>query len=273
VQECTTPFYLSNVDWYFILLIEIADVIIEERNGGTMSASAQTLQKGSSAGLLLQLWRSSLGKKYVMAVTGLGMYLFVIIHMIGNLQIFLGPEKINAYAALLKSNLGVLWGARLGLLGIVGLHILSALQLTGINRKARPVGYAAGKPVASTFAQRTIVVSGLIILSFIIFHLAHYTLGLVEPGLLEFHDNLGRHDVYKMVVTGFSNPLVSIFYIVSMGLLLLHLSHGVSSLFQTLGLRSKKTFKLFDRLAKVSALILFFGNSAIVIAVLTGLIK
>ncbi|MEY4166265.1 MAG: hypothetical protein RIR52_89 [Acidobacteriota bacterium] len=238
-----------------------------------MAASAQTLQKRSSAGLLLQLWHSSLGKKYVMAVTGLGLYLFVIIHMIGNLQIFLGPEALNGYAALLKSNPGVLWGARLGLLGIVSLHIISALQLTSINRKARPVGYATGKPVASTFAQRTIVISGLIILSFVLFHLAHYTLGLVDPGLLELHDDLGRHDVYRMVVTGFSNPLVSVFYIVAMGLLLLHLSHGVSSLFQSLGIRSKKTFGLFDKLAKASALLLFAGNSAIVIAVLAGLIK
>ncbi|MFZ4985364.1 MAG: succinate dehydrogenase cytochrome b subunit [Blastocatellia bacterium] len=238
-----------------------------------MAASAQTLHKRSSAGLLLQLWHSSLGKKYVMAVTGLGLYLFVIIHMIGNLQIFLGPEALNGYAALLKSNPGVLWGARLGLLGIVSLHIISALQLTSINRKARPVGYATGKPVASTFAQRTIVISGLIILSFVLFHLAHYTLGLVDPGLLELHDDLGRHDVYRMVVTGFSNPLVSVFYIVAMGLLLLHLSHGVSSLFQSLGIRSKKTFGLFDKLAKASALLLFAGNSAIVIAVLAGLIK
>ena len=238
-----------------------------------MAASAQTLQKRSSAGLLLQLWHSSLGKKYVMAVTGLGLYLFVIIHMIGNLQIFLGPEALNGYAALLKSNPGVLWGARLGLLGIVSLHIISALQLTSINRKARPVGYATGKPVASTFAQRTIVISGLIILSFVLFHLAHYTLGLVDPGLLELHDDLGRHDVYRMVVTGFSNPVVSVFYIVAMGLLLLHLSHGVSSLFQSLGIRSKKTFGLFDKLAKASALLLFAGNSAIVIAVLAGLIK
>ncbi|MFN9742960.1 MAG: succinate dehydrogenase cytochrome b subunit, partial [Acidobacteriota bacterium] len=239
----------------------------------SMAASAQTLQKRSSAGLLLQLWHSSLGKKYVMAVTGLGLYLFVIIHMLGNLQIFLGAEALNAYAALLKSNPGVLWGARIGLLAIVALHITSALQLASINRKARPVGYATGKPVASTFAQRTILASGLIILAFILFHLAHYTLGLVDPSFLDLHDEIGRHDVYGMVRQGFSNPLVSVFYIVAMGLLLLHLSHGVSSLFQSLGLRSKKTVGVFDKLAKGSALLLFIGNSAIVIAVLFGLIK
>lgn len=238
-----------------------------------MAASVQSLQKRSSAGLLLQLWQSSLGKKYVMAVTGLGLFLFVIIHMLGNLQIFLGPEKLNSYAALLKSNPGVLWGARIGLLTIVALHITSAIQLARINKQARPVGYATGKPVASTFAQRSILVSGLVILAFILFHLAHYTLGLVDPSWLGLHDEQGRHDVYRMVVLGFSNPVVSLFYIVAMGLLLLHLSHGVSSLFQSLGLRSKKTFGLFDKLAKGSALILFLGNSAIVAAILAGLIK
>ncbi len=238
-----------------------------------MAASAQSLQKRSSAGLLLQLWQSSLGKKYVMAVTGLGLFLFVIIHMLGNLQIFLGAEKLNSYAALLKSNAGVLWGARIGLLAIVVLHITSAIQLAQLNKRARPVGYAAGKPVASTFAQRSILVSGLVILAFILFHLAHYTLGLVDGSWLGLHDEQGRHDVYRMVVLGFSNPLVSIFYIVAMGLLLLHLSHGVSSLFQSLGLRSKKTFGLFDKLAKGAALILFLGNSAIVVAILAGLIK
>lgn len=238
-----------------------------------MAASAERLQKIASAGMLMRLWQSSLGKKYVMAVTGLGLFGFVIIHMLGNLQVFLGPETINAYAAALKSNPLILWGARAGLLAIVSLHIVSALQLARINRQARPVSYATSKPVASTFANRTILISGLIILAFIVFHLSHYTIGLVDPGLLEFRDAQGRHDVYQMVITGFSNPLISVFYIVSMGLLLLHLSHGVSSLFQSLGLRSKKTFNFFDKLAKSAALILFIGNSAIPLAILAGAIK
>lgn len=238
-----------------------------------MAASAQSLPKGGSAGLILTLWQSSLGKKYVMAVTGLGLFLFVIIHMLGNMQIFLGQDKLNSYAELLKSNPLVLWGARTGLLATVAMHIISALQLARLNRRARPIGYTAGKPVASTFAQRTILISGLIILAFILFHLAHYTLGLVDPSLHTLIDSKGRPDVYGMVVTGFSNPLVSAFYVLSMGLLLLHLSHGVSSLFQSLGLRSKKTFEFFDRLAKGAALVLFVGNSAIPVAILLKLIQ
>ncbi|MBI1760094.1 MAG: succinate dehydrogenase cytochrome b subunit [Acidobacteria bacterium] len=221
----------------------------------------------------MRLWQSSLGKKYVMALTGLGLYLFVIIHLLGNLQVFAGPTKINEYAHTLKAAPPVLWGARSGLLTLVWLHIIAAIQLALANRKARPQTYAVGKPVASTFAQRTMVVSGLLLLAFILFHLSHFTLGWINPQYLEFHDPItGYHDVRRMMIEGFSNPLVAVFYIVSMGLLLLHLSHGVSSTFQSLGLRSKKTFGFFDKLAKVSGLLLFLGNSAVVVAILLRLI-
>ena len=234
-----------------------------------MAASAQSLQI-PPVGSLRRLWRSSLGKKYVMAITGLGLWVFVIIHMLGNLQIFLGPEKINAYAALLKATPALLWPARAGLLFIATLHVLAASQLVFANRRARPIGYEFKKPVASTFADRTMWISGLIIFAFILFHLAHFTFGWVNRQFLRLEDPEGRHDVYQMMVAGFSNPLVSTFYIISMGLLLLHLSHGVSSLFQSLGLRSKKTFGFFDKLAKISALALFIGNSMIPLAILFG---
>jgi succinate dehydrogenase / fumarate reductase, cytochrome b subunit len=236
-----------------------------------MAASAQSL-RAPSAGALRRLWRSSLGKKYVMAVTGFGLWVFVIVHMLGNLQIFLGPTKINSYAELLRATPALLWSARAGLLFIATLHVVAATQLVRANRRARPVSYAFKKPPASTFANRTMWVSGLIILAFTIFHLAHFTFGWVDPEFLRMKDAAGRHDVYRMMVTGFSNPLVSVFYIISMGLLLSHLSHGVSSLFQSLGLRSKKTFGFFDKLAKISALALFIGNSLIPLAILSGLV-
>lgn len=239
-----------------------------------MAASAQSLQR-ASAGFLLRLWRSSLGKKYVMAITGLGLFLFVIVHMLGNLQIFFGPENLNAYGKALKSTPAVLWGARLGLLFITVLHVTAAIQLALANRRARPVGYAVGKPVASSLAQRTMVISGLIILAFIVFHLAHFTIGLIDPAYLDLQDplDLSRHDIYRMIINGFSNPLVAIFYIVSMGLLLLHLSHGVASMFQSLGLRSKKVLWVIDKAAKGAALILFLGNASIPLAVLAGFLK
>jgi succinate dehydrogenase / fumarate reductase cytochrome b subunit len=237
-----------------------------------MAASAQSLQD-SSASVWLRLWRSSLGKKYVMALTGLGLYAFVIIHLLGNLQVFLGPSRINDYAHTLKSTPVVLWGGRIGLLTIAVLHITAALQLALANRRARPVGYAVGKPVASTFAQRTLVAGGLVILAFILFHLAHFTLGFVDAQYLGWRDAAGRHDVRRMMIAGFANPLIALFYLVAMGALLLHLSHGVSSAFQSLGLRNQQIFGVFDKLARGSALVIFLGNAAILLAILAGLIQ
>jgi succinate dehydrogenase / fumarate reductase cytochrome b subunit len=238
-----------------------------------MAASVKSLQ-GARASLLAQLWYSSLGKKYVMAITGLGLWLFIIIHLAGNLQVFLPPEAINSYAHMLKSNPLILWGARLGLLTIATLHIVAAVQLARINRQARPTSYAVGKPPESTFGQRTILISGLIILAFILFHLSHFTVGLVDASYLNYVDPVtGYHDVHRMMVTGFSNPIVSGFYIISMGLLMLHLSHGIASIFQSLGLRSKKTFRFFNTLARLVALAVFIGNCSIPIAILAGVIR
>lgn len=238
-----------------------------------MAASVESLQRGATAGLLLRLWRSSLGKKYVMAFTGLGLWLFVIIHMAGNLQIYLGPERINAYAETLKSQPVILWGARLALLTITVLHITAAVQLALINRRARPVKYATGKIIVASFAQRTIVLSGLIILAFILFHLAHFTVGLVDPNYMELRDPALRHDVYHMMVTGFSNVWVSGFYILSMGLLALHLSHGISALFLSLGWRTKKVFNFLYKFAHAVAALLFIGNVSIPLAVMAGWVK
>ncbi len=222
---------------------------------------------------LKTLYQSSLGKKYIMALTGLGLFAFVIIHMLGNLQIFLGPDPINSYAEFLKSKPALLWTARIGLLAIAALHITSAIQLIMINRRARPVDYSTDKIVAASFAARTIIVSGLIILMFVIYHLLHFTFGAVDPKFLRYEDYLGRHDVYRMMVEGFSNPFASAFYIVSMGLLCLHLTHGVSSTFQSLGLKSRAYVAAIDRLASISAGVIFLGNCAIPVAVLAGLVK
>ena len=222
--------------------------------------------------LFSRAYNSSLGKKYVMAITGLLLFLFVIVHMAGNLQVYLGPESMNAYAALLQSKPGLLWTARVGLFVIAVLHIVSALQLAAENRAARPQTYAEGKPIAS-LASRTILVSGLIVFAFIVYHLMHFTLGVTNPDFVDLHDPLGRHDVYTMVVEGFRNPYVSVFYILSMGLLCLHLSHGVSSLFQSLGIRRKTTVASFNRFAQVSAILIFIGNCSIPIAILAGLVR
>src|SRR3989441_6835372 len=222
--------------------------------------------------LLARAYRSSLGKKYIMAITGFLLFLFVIVHMLGNLQVYLGPEPMNAYAALLKSKPVLLWTARVGLFIIAVLHIVSALQLAAENRAARPQPYAEGKPIA-TLASRTILVSGLVIFAFIVYHLMHFTFGITNPDLLELRDPLGHHDVYGMTVEGFRNPWVSAFYIISMGLLCLHLSHGVSSLFQSLGIRRKATVAAFNRFARISAIVILIGNCSIPISILAGVVK
>jgi succinate dehydrogenase / fumarate reductase cytochrome b subunit len=222
--------------------------------------------------LFSRAYHSSLGKKYVMAITGLLLFLFVIVHMAGNLQVYLGREPMNAYAELLQSKPGLLWTARAGLFAIAILHIISALQLAAENRAARPESYDEGKPLA-TLASRTILVSGLIVFAFIIYHLLHFTLGVTNPDFVDLHDAAGRHDVYAMVVEAFRNPYVSVFYIISMGLLCLHLSHGVSSLFQSLGIRRKATVASFNRFAQVSAILIFIGNCSIPIAILAGVVR
>ena len=222
--------------------------------------------------LFARAYRSSLGKKYIMAITGLLLFLFVIVHMLGNLQVYLGPEQMNAYAALLKSKPALLWTARVGLFVIAVLHIISALQLAAENRASRPQSYEEGKPIA-TLASRTILVSGLFIFAFIVYHLLHFTLGVTNPDFMDLHDPLGHHDVYRMTIEGFRNPWVSAFYIISMGLLCLHLSHGVSSLFQSLGIRRKATVAAFNRFAQISAIVILIGNCSIPISILAGVVK
>jgi len=218
------------------------------------------------------LYRSTLGKKYVMAVTGLLLFVFVIIHMLGNLQIYIGKDALNAYGEFLKGKPLLLWGARLGLLLTVLLHIWTAIQLVIRNRRARPVKYEGGTPVAASLGSRTIAYSGLIILAFVIYHLLHFTAGVTDRAAFEQTDLLGRHDVYSMVVLGFQNVWVSAFYVLAMGLLCLHLSHGVSSMFQSLGIKSGAYDKTFDTLAKWASLAVFIGNCSIPVAVLAGLV-
>jgi succinate dehydrogenase / fumarate reductase, cytochrome b subunit len=223
-------------------------------------------------------FRSTLGRKYVMAITGFAMFGFVVAHMLGNLQIFLGPEAINRYGSFLKSLGELLWVARIGLLLMVGLHIWAAISLSAENKAARPVGYGNYKPVGSTYASRTMLMSGLIIAAFVIYHLLHYTalvkeINLTGTNFAELHDEKGRHDVYRMMVIGFKHPAVSIFYIIGMVLLSLHLSHGVSSMFQSLGWKNRNWSPLINGFARFIAIALLVGYCSIPIAVLTGMVK
>jgi succinate dehydrogenase / fumarate reductase cytochrome b subunit len=225
--------------------------------------------------LLTNIFKSSLGRKYVMAVSGLVMFLFVIGHLAGNLQIFLGPEAINRYGHFLQSNPELIWPARLFLLLMLGLHIWAAAQLTRENRAARPDRYAEFRPVGSSYASRTMFMSGLIVLVFIIYHLLHFTVevqsvNFTGRNFVILEDPQKRHDIFSMMVLGFRNIWVSGFYILGMALLCLHLSHGVSSMFQSIGWKNRAYGPLLDKLARGVALLIFAGYTSIPAAVLLG---
>jgi succinate dehydrogenase / fumarate reductase cytochrome b subunit len=210
-----------------------------------------------------------------MAITGMALFLFVLLHMVGNLQVFLGWEALNRYGAFLQGNVELLWPARIVLLGLVTLHIWSAIKLSAENRAARPTPYAQQELVAASYASRTMLMSGLIILAFIIFHLLHYTvqvqaINLTGKNFATLEDAKGRHDVFAMMILGFSNPWVSCFYIIAMFLLFLHLSHGVSAMFQSLGLKSPACGPCIDRFAKGISWLIFVGYISIPIAILYG---
>jgi succinate dehydrogenase / fumarate reductase cytochrome b subunit len=204
-----------------------------------------------------------------MALTGLVLAGFVLGHMTGNLLMFKSPAAINAYAKWLHENVALLWTARTVLLISVFAHIWVGIQLTLENRAARAGGPAAEATRRATFASRTMPYSGVVILGFVVFHLLHFTLKAVALGDAPVDPN----DVYKMVVAGFSCKTVAIFYIISMLLLCLHLSHGVSSVFQTLGLRNERWRGRLDVLALAYAWIVALGFISIPLAVLTGCLK
>lgn len=203
-----------------------------------------------------------------MALTGLVLAGFVLGHMTGNLLMFKGPAAINAYAKWLHDNTGLLWGARVVLLVSVFAHLWAGVLLTLENRAARAGGPAVDATRRAGLGSRTMPYSGVILLGFAVFHLLHFTFRAVALGDAQFGD-----DVYKMVVAGFSCQPVAFFYVISMLLLCLHLSHGVSSVFQTLGLRNERWRGRLDGLALAYAWIVALGFISIPLAVLTGVLK
>jgi succinate dehydrogenase / fumarate reductase, cytochrome b subunit len=229
-----------------------------------------------SATAVATLWSTSIGKKAVMAVTGLVLVLFVVGHMAGNLKVFQGAEKFNAYASWLREMgspaLGheqALWGARLVLLAAVVLHITAALQLTLQSRAARPVPYRRREYVQATYAARTMRWGGVILLLFVVYHLLHFTFGAVGYGPGQFQPL----SAYRNVVIGFSVWYVSAFYVVAQAALGLHMYHGIWSLFQTLGVDDIRASGSYRGAAIAVSLVAVVGNVSIPVAVLTGLVR
>jgi succinate dehydrogenase / fumarate reductase cytochrome b subunit len=239
--------------------------------------------------LVGSFFRSSIGRKILMAVTGVILIGFVIGHLVGNLQIFSHPDHINGYAQFLHQLGPLLWVARIGLIVAVVVHIWAATVLTLENKAARGSNYGFKHTIQATFASRMMRWTGLVVLVFLLYHLAHFTLGAAQSAT--FKDNLKSYvltadyrvagfpvvnagtkvaDVYSMVILGFQSPIVALSYIVAVGLLSLHLLHGIDSLFQTLGLRSNKWCGCLRKVAIVFCFAYFVGNLAIPGAVLAG---
>ena len=227
--------------------------------------------------LLGSLFKSSIGKKILMALTGLVLVGFVTGHLVGNLQIFLPPAKINAYAHMLESLGAGLWLIRGFLLLCLVIHVWLAIQLTLENRAARPQAYGAEHVIRATLASRVMARTGIVVLAFVPFHLAHYTLRVGSPGWSEhtfrLTDGTLVRDVHTMMVQGFSNWLVSGFYVIAVGILAYHLSHGIVSAVQTLGLKNEKWAGQVERFAAAYCWLYFLLNAAIPLAVLGGFVK
>ena len=224
----------------------------------------------------LRLYRSTIGKKVIMAVTGIILVAFVVLHMLGNLQVFVGAEKMNTYSAFLKSLGELLWLARIILLVALILHVTMAYQLAQRSRLARPLGYERREPQVSTVASRTMRWGGVLILVFVIFHILHFTTGTIFPWASRpdaLYPAFSHTDVYGNVIAAFRSPWVVAFYVVVMLFLLLHLFHGAWASLRTLGLARPSPRPLQRQVATVIALVVWLGFTAIPVAVFLGVIR
>ena len=223
---------------------------------------------------LLGFWRSSIGAKVTMAVTGLLLFAFVVVHLLGNLQLFAGPEAINSYAKMLAELGPLLWLARGGLLAVFVLHVATGLRLARSNRAARPVAYSKDATVQATFASRSMVFSGVSLLVFVIYHLAHFTFGVTNPEhFAKKAAAADGHDVYTMVATSFRVPAIAIAYTAFQLVLWLHLRHGVQSLAQTLGIHHPRYTPWIGMVSVVLATAVAGGNMLLALSVMTGMVE
>jgi len=214
---------------------------------------------------VIDYYRSSIGKKLIMAVTGIILSLFVLGHMVGNTQVYMGADKLNAYGHLLQSLKGPLWLIRAFLFTCVAVHLIAAIQLFILNWKSRPVGYKMMANLGVDYAARTMVWSGPIIAFFVFYHILHFTTGTVHPDFIP-------GDVYHNFVVGFSNPWAALAYIVANTMLAFHLYHGLWSWTQTLGWDHPKYNFARRGLSILLAIVIGVVNVSFPVAVLTGVV-
>lgn len=226
---------------------------------------------------MLGFLRSTILSKIVMAVSGAALVGFLIAHLTGNLLVFAGPEKINAYGQGLRDLGPLLWVLRIGLLVAVALHIISSIFLADKNRSARPISYSQKKSIQSTIASRTMLFSGITILTFVAYHLLHYTYGIVQPefyhGEYMLHDGRTVHDIYSMMIHGFTNPFITVSYVLAVTFVCMHLNHAVASAFQTLGFNHPKYNAKIKMFGVGLSAILWVGYLSIPAGIMAGVVK
>lgn len=250
--------------------------MVKER--GPVTGTATSARKRKRRLFVVDFYSTAVGKKYVMAITGIGLMGFVLFHMIGNLKMYFGPADYDAYAEWLKKLLYpiapkeyVLWGLRAGLLAMLVLHLHAAYSLTMLNRRARPVRYQSSRDYqVANFASRTMRLTGIVVLAFIIWHLLDLTFGVVNE--VGADGEFVRANVYDNVVRSFERVPVSIFYIIANILLGIHLFHGAWSIFQSLGWNNPRFNKWRRSFATGFAAIVVVGNVSFPVAVMAGIV-
>jgi succinate dehydrogenase / fumarate reductase, cytochrome b subunit len=220
----------------------------------------------------MRLFSDSIGRKVVMAVTGLLMVLFVVGHLLGNLTIFAGQDGLNAYAAKLHEVAPLLWGTRVIMAASVLLHLYLAIQITMENSTAKPEKYAVSNSLRATFSSKTMIWTGVILGAFVVYHLLQFTFR-VTPDVVVGFDSLDRFDVFTMVVTSLERTVIGLLYVIAMVSLFLHLSHGIQSAFQTLGLSNAVLLPRYGVAGKVASGIFLIGFGAIPVLVLVGILR
>ena len=217
----------------------------------------------------MHLLSNTVGRKVLMAATGLFMVLFVVVHLLGNSSIFAGPDGINAYAAKLHGLGPFVWVFRIVMGVLLAVHVLFGVLLTLENRAANPGKYAVKKMLKATFASETMIWTGLLLLGFIVYHLLQFT-ARVTPDIVLGNDAKGRVDVFTMVVSSFRLTPISLVYIAAMVVLFLHLSHGIQSIFQSLGLSNDKALPQYERYGKLLSVLFLLGYCSIPLLILAG---
>ncbi|OHB27018.1 MAG: fumarate reductase [Desulfuromonadaceae bacterium GWC2_58_13] len=224
----------------------------------------------------MQFIQSTVGRKILMAVTGAILISFICVHLLGNSSVFLGADGINAYAKHLHDLGPLVWLFRLVMLSVFGIHIIFGILLTLENRAATPGNYAVKKMARANFASETMIVSGLLLLAFVVYHILHFTAHVTNPEISASHlplDALNRPDVYTMVVLSFQKFVISLIYVAAMVFLFLHVSHGFQSFIQTLGFNNGPSLSPVEKVSKGVALVLLFGYISIPILIIAGIVK